>query len=245
MKRIVQRILLWSAVVLCVGAVMAAGCWSSAKKDEAPCKEVCIVLRDSMQRQYVDADELAGYLKRHAHYPLGSEMHQVDCHAIEQCLLGHEMVRQVACYKSPFGKVYVDVEQREPMLYVVSNDGSYYVDSDRKPMPLRRQIAAELPTLKGAVSQRAATEEYYDFVMWLMANRYWFERVGYIHVKTPKHIVLTQKEQKGKIILGDLEGYEEKLARLRKLYGKAEVVIDSVGYREYDLRFDGQVVARR
>jgi cell division protein FtsQ len=141
--------------------------------------------------------------------------------------------------------VYVDVEQREPMLYVVSNDGSYYVDSDRKPMPLRRQIAAELPTLKGAVSQRAATEEYYDFVMWLMANRYWFERVGDIHVKTPKHIVLTQKEQKGKIILGDLEGYEEKLVRLRKLYGKAEVVIDSVGYREYDLRFDGQVVARR
>ena len=67
-------------------------------------------------------------------------MDQIDCHSIEQCLLGHDMVRDAACYKSPFGKLYVEIQQREPVLYVVSNDGSYFIDSDRKTMPLRRQI---------------------------------------------------------------------------------------------------------
>lgn len=245
MKTIVQRILLLLAVFICLGAVLGAGLWSSTQKDVQPCNEVCIVLCDSLKRQYVDAVELENHLKRNASYPLGRSMDQIDCHSIEQCLLGHDMVRDAACYKSPFGKLYVEIQQREPVLYVVSNDGSYFIDSDRKTMPLRRQIADQLPTLRGAVSQRAASEEYYDFVQWLNANNYWLEQLSYVQVLNPKHIVLHQKDQQSKIILGELQDYEQKLARLRKLQSKAHIVIDSIGYREYDLRFEGQVVARR
>lgn len=245
MKRIVQRILLFLVVFICLGAVLWASLWSSTRKDVQPCNEVCIVLHDSLQRQYVSVAELENHLKRHARYPLGREMCSIDCHAMEVCLLKHDMVRDAVCYKSPFGKIIVDVEQREPMLYVVSADGSYYVDSDRKPMPLNGYIKEQLPTLRGAVSQRSATQEYYDFMMWLNDNPYWAERLSYVQVMNPKHIVLHQKDEQGKIILGDLQEYEDKLAKLRKMYSKADVLIDSIGYREYDLRFKGQVVARR
>lgn len=245
MKTIVLRVLLLLAVVICLGAVLGVGCWSSIQKDQQACKEVCIVLCDSMQRRYVDALELENHLKRNAHYPLGRTMDHVDCHSIEQCLLTHDMVREVACYKSPYGKLYIHVQQREPVLYVVSHDGSYFVDSDRKYMPVRRQIVDQLPTIRGAVSQRAAREEYFDFVLWLSSNNYWRERIKDIQVVHTKHVVLHQQAAQGRIILGDLQNYQDKLARLRKLQSRADVVIDSVGYREYDLRFDGQVVARR
>lgn len=245
MKRIVQNVLLASLAVICLVAVVWAGAWCSAQKDVSPCAEVCLVVHDSLDRQYVDADELVRYLKREGHYPQGQNMDAIDCQAIEDCLQKHEMVRKVECYKSPFGKVCLGVTQRVPVMYVVANDGCYYVDTDRRVMPVRRQIAVDVPVFRGAVSPRAAKEEYYDFVMWLDENPYWGERVREVHVSNPKYLVLSQKEQNEKIILGALDEYEMKLTKLRKVYSKGAALVDSMGYRAYDLRFDGQVVARK
>jgi hypothetical protein len=81
--------------------------------------------------------------------------------------------------------------------------------------------------------------------MWLDENPYWGERVREVHVSNPKYLVLSQKEQNEKIILGALDEYEMKLTKLRKVYSKGAALVDSMGYRAYDLRFDGQVVARK
>ena len=124
-------------------------------------------------------------------------------------------------------------------------DGNYYVDTDRRVMPVRSTIHVQVPVFKGAVSQRAATEEYYDFVQWLNSDRYWQERITQIHVRNPKHIVLTQREVEGTIVLGELKDYQEKMARLRKLYVKGFDEIGYTPYKEYDLRFAGQVVGRK
>ena len=245
MKRMVKKIVLLSVAILCCVAVVWGGAWCSAQRDSSPCTEVHIVVRDSMERQWVDANELENYLQRHHVYPLGLMMEQIDCHAIEQCLLGHEMVRKVECFKSPFGHVHVEVTQRIPVLSVVANDGCYYVDSDRRIMPIRRQMNVDVPVFRGAVSQRAAAEEYFDFVVWLSDSRYWKSRIHDIHVLNPKSLILKQEGIDAKIILGSLDGYVEKLSKLQKLYTKG---FDKIGYpecKEYDLRFEGQVVSRK
>jgi hypothetical protein len=56
---------------------------------------------------------------------------------------------------------------------------------------------------------------------------------------------LKQEGIDAKIILGSLDGYVEKLSKLQKLYTKG---FDKIGYpecKEYDLRFEGQVVSRK
>lgn len=245
MKMIVKKIVLLSVVILCLVAVVVGGAWCSAQCDSSPCTAVQIVVEDSLERQFVDADELANYLRRHRLYPLGLSMESVDCQAIEQCLQRHDMVRNVECYKSPFGGVCVDVRQRIPVLSVVASDGSYYVDSDRRVMPVRNQIQVDVPVFRGAVGPRAATEEYYDFVVWLRDHRYWSSRIHNIHVVNPKYLVLSQEGLGAKIILGTLEGYTEKLEKLQKLYTQGLDKIGYPDYREYDLRFNGQVVGRK
>lgn len=241
----VKKIFLTVAVALCCGAVLLGGAWCSTLDDESSCSEVRIVVEDSLQRQFVDTDELTRYLQHKQHYPLSQTMQQIDCHAIEQCLMKHDMVRKAECYKSPFGKVHIVVSQRIPMLQVVTHDAIYYVDSDRRVMPMRKQMDVTVPVFKGAVSQRAATEEYYDFVVWLNRNRYWHERIQCIHVSSPKHMVINQKEG-ARIILGALDGYADKLGKLQKLYTKGLGKMNNhPTHREYDLRFNGQVVGRK
>ena len=245
MNRTVKQILLLSVACICCGAVVLGGIWCSTQSDSSPCTEVCIVIEDSLERQFVDVYELENYLKRHLVYPLGQTIEQIDCHAVELCLQGHDMVRKAECYPSPFGCVHIRVMQRVPVLSVISDNGCYYVDSDRRIMPVREQIDVDVPVFKGAVNQRAAIEEYFEFAEWLKNNRYWGERICSISIETPKYLILSQKGESAKIILGELNGYSEKLNKLQQLYTKG---FEKIGYpdvREYDLRFAGQVVSRK
>ena len=241
----VKKIFLSVIVVVCCGTVLVGGVWCSTQRDQSACTEVRLVLKDSLERRFVDVDELAGYLKQHRYYPLNSVMAEIDCRAIEACLKKHDMVREVECYKSPFGCVNIVVEQRVPKLHVVRNDDCYYVDTDRRVMPSRKQIEVEVPVFKGAVSERAAREEYFDFVDWLNGNRYWRTRICDVYVSNPKHIVLAQKGENTRIVLGELDGYSKKLNKLQKLYTKGFTQIGYPDVKEYDLRFTGQVVGRK
>lgn len=240
----VTKVLLTVVTTVCCAAVLAGGIWCSRQVDASLCTQVDIVVEDSVSRQYVDAMELEGYLKARGCYALTKAMSEVDCHMIEQALLKHEMIRTASCYKTPFGAVRIRVTQRVPVLCVKTAEGNYLVDADRRVMPYRSGMKLDVPVFTGAISKCAATEEYYDFVQWLQDNSYWGERIRDVYVRNPKLVVLSQKDYSAKIVLGKLDGYEDKLARLRSLYKKGFDVLGYPECRELDLRYAGQVVRR-
>lgn len=240
----VTKVLLTVVTTVCCVAVLVGGIWCSRQADMSLCTQVDIVVEDSVSRQYVDAMELEGYLKARGCYALTKAMSEVDCHMIELLLLKHEMIRTASCYKTPFGAVRIRVTQRVPVLCVKTAEGNYLVDADRRVMPYRSGMKLDVPVFTGAISKCAATEEYYDFVLWLQDNSYWGERIRDVYVRTPKMVVLSQKDYSAKIVLGKLDGYEDKLARLRSLYKKGFDVLGYPECRELDLRYAGQVVRR-
>lgn len=238
-----KMLVLACAILLSIGT-WVVGAWASKQPTDAVCQRLEILLCDSAQHQFVSVDELQRTLQRRALLPVGKRWDEVSCQEIEQCLLQHDMIRTAECYKTSTGDVCVRLTQRVPMLYVTTAEGSYYVDTDRRVMPVRSSIEVSVPIFKGNVSQRAATEEYFDFVCWLQDDSYWRQRITQVHVRNPKQHVLKQRHVEGDILLGDLQGYEQKMERLRKLYVKGFDKIGYKSYKEYDLRYRGQVVGR-
>lgn len=239
-----KKILVLSCAILFSVGTWVVGAWASKQPTDVVCQRLDIQLCDSMEHQFVSVNELYRTLQRGALLPMGKRLEEVSCQEIEECLLQHDMIRTAECYKKSTGDVCVRLTQRVPMLYVTTAEGSYYVDTDRKIMPVRSSIQVAVPIFKGNISQRAATEEYFDFVSWLMNDNYWRQRITQIHVRNPKQHVLTQLHVEGNILLGDLNGYEQKMERLRKLYVKGFDKIGYKSYKEYDLRYQGQVVGR-
>lgn len=242
-KKFTRIFLIVIAAITCA-AVLVGAIACSKRQNLATCSELEIVIKDSIQYQHVTTDELHQYLMDKGQHCLGFEMEGVSCLDIEECLLTHDMIRTVNCYKTPFNSVRVKVTQRKPVLKVKTGNIVYYVDSDRRVMPYKSSIYAEVPTFTGAVGENMATSEYYDFVMWLQSNSYWNQRIYQIHVQNPKYLILSQHKYDAKIVLGELHGYEEKLARLKKLYTKGFDVMSYPQCKELDLRFNGQVVRR-
>lgn len=243
MNRVKTIILVVIATICCV-ALLVGGILCSRRVDVSSCEKVQVVIEDSLSRKYVSVQELEDYLIANGCYGLGQAMDQIDCYAVEQLLLKHEMIRTADCYKTAYSALRINVTQRVPVFAFKIGEQLHLVDTDRRIMPCRCGMDTNLILLTGVINEQTIRNEYFDFVSWLLEDSYWNERIQNIHVQDPRNVILTEKGQSYRILLGTLEEYPSKLKRLHDLYANA---FEQIGYpecKELDLRFNGQVVER-
>jgi len=224
--------------------VLFAFVFYPSRSETTVCKELSIKVEDENKRAYVTPAELKRFVTAECGPIVGDTIDNVRLSAIEKSLLNHPMLRTAEAWCSPEGVLHLSVTQRQPVLRVMG-DENYYVDADRKRMPVRTTTAAYVPVITGRVSQRFATGELYDFVLWLEDDDYWRAQIEQINVVTPKRIELIPRVGSGTVVLGSLEDYPAKLRKLKKLYLNGFSNFGWNDYAEVDLRFRGQVVCRR
>jgi hypothetical protein len=84
-----------------------------------------------------------------------------------------------------------------------------------------------------------------DFARWLQKNKYWRERIESVRVQTPQMIYLNLKGQQPRVVLGSMRHYERKLKKLRTFLEEGQEATAEKEYKEWDVRFKGQVIGRR
>lgn len=231
-------------VVALAVIVIAAGVAGSRRAADPVCSKITIIIKDSAERQYVSVGELQQQLHQAGLWKVGEPLSKIRCQEIEQHLLTHPMLRRAECYERANGEVRIVVKQRQPVV-LIKGDEVYYLDTERKVMPVRASVNTPVVVVSGRIGKQQAEGEMYDFVLWLQDNRYWREKIHTIRVINPKMIEAVDDEHKYTIILGSLNGAEQRLKALQKLY---EEGFEKIGYPEYkqiDLQYKGQIVGRK
>ena len=208
------------------------------------CKQVSIRVEDAAERAYLTPNELQQYLSTSCGNLVGLPVDELPLGQIEHSLLKHPMLRYAEAWCSPDGVLYIQVTQREPVLRVMG-DENYYVDSDRRRMPVRATTAAYVPVVTGRVPQRFVMGELFDFVQFIEKDNYWRAQIEQIHVVSPQCIELVPRVGSGIVILGSLDNYTGKLRKLKRLYQEGFSAFGWTDYAELDLRYKGQVVCRK
>ena len=210
---------------------------------DAPCASLRYIIEDQKERQYVTETELDAVLKSAELYPVGKQLNRLSLHRIEQAIIHHPMVRTAECYLTPRHEMRIRLTQRVPLLKVQTTGETYFVDKDRRVMEARNAVKDSVLVVTGAVGVQMATNQLADFALWLQRDRYWRPRVDQIRVQTPQ-MVYVYEHDRPRIVLGAMHGYERKLAKMRRFYENADPVILGKEYKEYDVRFKGQVIGR-
>ncbi len=204
-----------------------------------------IRITDMDERQYVSTPELAEWLRQRGLYALDVPIEEVRLQAIENAVRSHPMVRTAECYLTPRSEVRVTLTQRIPLLRVTTSTESYYIDTDRKPMPVRATITTPVLNITGSVGQQMACTTLADFAEWLQDHRYWRERISYLQVKNPQAVYIIQSHQAGAILLGNMDNFAHKLKKARTFYEQGGDTLGKNPYREIDVRYTGQVIGRK
>ena len=230
-----------------VGAVV----WGyRMRPTDKPCSSIQFIIQDKAERQYVTEKELLQVLEEEGLNPVGRPMDIGVLHRMEQLILHHPMVRTAECYMTPRNEVRVRLTQRVPILRVQMPGDTYFIDSDRKVMPVRAAVKDSVLVVTGMVGVQLASGVLADFAQWLEDEPYWQERIHHVYVHTPQMMYLYLKKGERftvsgeRIVLGTMRGYERKLNKLRTFFENSEEIIRDKNYYEYDIRFRGQVIGR-
>ena len=225
-------------------AVVGIGVTASRRAADPVCTSITITVKDSTLRQYVSEDELRRQLHQSGLWQVGQPMSAISCQQIEQNLLTNPMLRQAECYKLAKGEVQISVRQRQPMMRI-AGDEHYYIDTERKVMPIRASVNTPVVVVNGRIGKQQALGEMYDFVIWLNDNSFWSEKIHTIHVVNPRMVELIDDSHNYTIVLGSLAGAPKRLDALEKLYRKGFEHIGYPQYRQIDLQYAGQIVGRK
>lgn len=240
----------WKYTIAVVCAMMviaytAFGIYMGQKTVQVPvCQKLSICFTDSALRQYVEDEEIIDLLSSNHLYPVGQKMKHLSTQNMEDVVGQHSMIRTCECYTTPSGAIVLTLSQRVPLIRVVTGDNTYFVDTDRRKMPVRESVRTSVLPVTGDVSQRKAVGELSDFAEWLQTNPYWQERIRQVNMVTPREAHLLQNEGQAAIILGEMNEYASKLDKLQRWYEGGKDMDLSI-YPEVDIRYQGQVIGKK
>ena len=242
----IKRILL-SIVLLLVIAYLAVASTAFNRKPAAQvCQDVELVIKDTVYAGFITKKEVATLLEKKGISPVGKDMERIRTKTLERELAKHPLIDQVECYKTPSGKLRIEVAQRIPILRVMSANGeNYYLDDKGTVMPPDAKCVAHLPVVTGNVEKSFAMRDLYKFGVFLQNNPFWDAQIEQIHVLSGKRVELVPRVGDHIIDLGKLDGFEKKLKRLKVFYEKG---LNQVGWNKYsriNVEFSNQIICTK
>ncbi len=234
-----------SLVVLVVGYLSFAVKTFAYKSDETICPRIRVTVCDSKSLRFVSEQDVQELLKDKSVCPIGVRLDHIDTDHMENFLKGKSRIKTAECYKTPNGELQVKVTQREPILRVMCPHGDYYVDSERKVMPVSSLFTAYVPITTGHVSKDFALGELCDFALFLRDHPFWNAQIEQIDVAGNGEVTLVPRVGNQLIQMGTLADYQEKLDRLYALYTQGFNKIGWNKYKQITLKYNGQVVCTK
>ena len=242
----IKRILLSIVLLLVLAYLIVAVTAFNRKPAGQVCRDVELVIKDTVYAGFITKKEVAAMLEKKGVSPIGKHLDRIRTKTLEQALSKHPLIDEVECYKTPSGKLCIEVTQRIPILRIMSANGeNYYLDNKGTVMPPDAKCVAHRAIVTGNVEKSFAMRDLYKFGVFLHNNKFWDAQIEQIHVLPDQNIELVPRVGDHLVYLGKLENFEDKLARLKEFYKKG---LNRVGWNKYsriNLEFSNQIICTK
>ena len=234
----IKRILLSIVLLLVLAYLIVAVTAFNRKPAGQVCRDVELVIKDTVYAGFITKKEVAAMLEKKGVSPIGKHLDRIRTKTLEQALSKHPLIDEVECYKTPSGKLCIEVTQRIPILRIMSANGeNYYLDNKGTVMPPDAKCVAHRAIVTGNVEKSFAMRDLY--------NSFWNAQIEQIHVLPDKNIELVPRVGDHVIYLGKLDDFERKLKRVKVFYEKG---LNKVGWNKYSrisVEFGNQIICTK
>lgn len=227
-----MRILLSLVMLLIIAYLCTAFTIFNKKPVGVKCTEIEVTTKDSTFSDLFTARSITDILKQKKLNPVGKDIDSINTLLMERELSQNPLIDNVECYKTPSGKIRVDISQKTPVLRVFNGYGeNFLVDNKGSIMPIVASNAFHLPMVTGHASRSFCTGKLYELGIFLQKDAFWRAQVEQINVVAGNNIEIVPRVGDHIIYLGQLDDYEKKLRRVEKFYTKA---LNKIGWNKYE-----------
>nr|WP_203558270.1 cell division protein FtsQ [Bacteroides sp. 224] len=241
-----KKILLLLVMLLIMGYLVVAITAFNVKPNELVCKDIELLIKDSVNAGFVTKKEVTTILKKKNMNPVGQCMESIDSDSLEKILSKHHLIDEVECYKTPSGKLCIEVTQRVPILRIMSRNGeNYYIDNKGNIMPSEAKCIAHLAVVTGNADKKYVIDKLYPFALFMQKNKFWNAQIEQINIVSGQEVELVPRVGDHIIFLGKIDNYENKLSKLKEFYRKG---LNKVGWNKYSrisVEFENQIICTK
>ena len=243
LRRVVIVVLILSALAILIFSIRFNG-----KLRDALCSEIVIEIRNEKPYSSVSKRAVMEAIEKVGLQVVGQRIEDIKLDKIRSVIEKNPYILSARCYVSKANKLYIDIEERQPMFRVVNFD-NYFVDNRRVMLENPIAIPTYLPVVSGAVTKTFAQNELFDFVAYIQADEFLSKLIQQIYVSQNLNIELITALGNQVIKVGRIDknsGFEARLRRLKSFY--LSKTLNHIGWDKYtaiDLRFDKQIVCKR
>ena len=236
--------------------------WFASSCKSKPCSGIAINIIDSAEYHFVTRRQLLNLVNGNNGKILGKPVKSVSVFDIEDRINNLRELKVAEVYMAINGILHVYVDQRNPVMRVIPDEGGdYFIDEEGFVFRRRNLYTPRLHIIEGNINVTPAMidtvsildtsirntilKDVYHFVRYINDDSFWSAQIDQIFVDGRDEIDLIPRVGNNLIHLGTMDNYKGKLRNLAAFYDK---VLPEVGWNKYsliNLEFKDQIVCKK
>ena len=256
----IRKILLTSLIVVLAAGLL--GCWfhfvgilSAEGHRQAYCRQVDVILLDSLESAIVDKAEVQEYVSEMA---LGRQTALVQLDSIERALRARGEVMSAQVYAADEQTVAVRLTQRKPVIRFENGHRRWYADPEGYLFPVTN--AVDVPIVTGRIPIQVdstwrgeAPRENREWILGMVELACYIDskpvlrrEIAQIEVAPDGDIVLYTRSAGPAILFGDSGNYAEKFRKLEAWWRNIAPQVDGKKpYKTINLKYNHQIICKQ
>jgi cell division protein FtsQ len=168
----------------------------------------------------------------------------IDLHNLEANILSHPMVESASVYLTVDGLLKTKIKQRTPIARVITQNKSYYIDTQAETMPLSSNYSARVLLISGDISE-SDNEQIHLLVSKIMENEFLQKQIIAVEKTEENEFVLLMRVGEQKVEIGKIENLDSKFKNLNSFLNKTMRDKSLDNYASINLEYNNQVVCTK
>lgn len=253
-----KRILLTSLIVLLTAGMLV--CWfhfagSHAKRvqRQALCRQVEVILVDSLESGIVDKQEVKDYLTR---LSVGRQTLSIDLDSIEKALNSRGEIMSAQVYTADAQTVTARLTQRKPVIRLERGEERWYADPEGYLFPVTNTV--DVPVVTGRLplavdaswrgpvpaENREWMEGMVALARYIDGREFLRREIAQIDIDASGDIVLYARSGGPAIIFGDSSDCAGKFRKLEAWWRNILPSLEGQPYKSINLKYNNQIICK-
>lgn len=169
---------------------------------------------------------------------------KVDLNTLENELNHHEMIEKAEVFSTIDGFLNTRITQKTPILRVISDNDSYYLDKKGDRISLSTNFSARVPLVVGEISKEKR-KPYLNLFNEIIKDDFLSKNITGAQIMPSGNVVLTNRSFDYKIAFGKPINVQKKLRNYKAFFHHAIKDTLIKEYKEINLMFTQQVVCKK
>jgi cell division protein FtsQ len=257
LKKLVKILLLIPVLYL-----FAMPVYYASSNGSMPCSGIVIDIADSADYHFVTKRQLLNLAYGNSGRILGEPLSKISNLDIENRINILRELRVAEVYTTFDGVIHIYVDQRNPVMRIMPDEGGdYFMDDEGYIFRKRNLYNPRLHIIEGNINITQAMldsvsvvdtlikgtilKDAFRFVSYINRDKFWSAQIDQIHVDDNDEINLIPRVGNHIIHLGTFDNYEGKLRNLEAFYDKVLPVVGWNKYSTINLEYKDQVVCKK